>query len=413
MTLPSSGQISLSSLQGEFGGPSNPIYLNSYYKSGSYVLPTNINSNIPSSGQIAYNEFYGAKKGGFSSPANMGGSSSTYYIRTALATSSGSFIAAGYNSNIYPVISTSSNGTSWSSPTLTGYSNYFAVGGIAVNSSGTIVIVGNTNTPQAAFMYSTNGGSTWTSPALMGSAPNASYMYSVFYNGSMFVALGSNGQYNEASASYSTNGTSWSTPTLMGGSTTYDVYMVGAAYSPSLGIWVSVGCNDYNSSGSTPYVSTSSDGQNWTVPFQVSSTVCALTSVVWSSTLSKFIAVGYASVSGTSQAFFTTSTNGTTWSTVTQMPNPNNISVFVYNQGALTIGQNGIFICVGANYSQALSTYYPVFWTSVNGTTWSAPTVIENSVQSELFAAVTNSSGTTVAVGNGPSGGPAQYTIFS
>ena len=48
MVLPSSGQISLLSLQNEFGG-SNPIGIDEYYSSGG----------APGSGQIGINTFYG------------------------------------------------------------------------------------------------------------------------------------------------------------------------------------------------------------------------------------------------------------------------------------------------------------------------------------------------------------------
>lgn len=58
MTLPNSGSLALSQIQGEFGG-SNPIGLNEYYRGGSLV-PSHANtSGIPSSGQISVNQFYG------------------------------------------------------------------------------------------------------------------------------------------------------------------------------------------------------------------------------------------------------------------------------------------------------------------------------------------------------------------
>ena len=58
MTLPNSGSLAFSQIQGEFGG-SNPIGLNEYYRGGSLV-PSHANtSGIPSSGQISVNQFYG------------------------------------------------------------------------------------------------------------------------------------------------------------------------------------------------------------------------------------------------------------------------------------------------------------------------------------------------------------------
>lgn len=61
MTLPSSGPISLSQVQAEFGG-ANPISLSEYYVGGVYT--TSNNTNVPSAGLIKLaNDFYGAVKG--------------------------------------------------------------------------------------------------------------------------------------------------------------------------------------------------------------------------------------------------------------------------------------------------------------------------------------------------------------
>lgn len=60
MALPSSGPLSLSDIQGEFGG-SNPIGLNEYYAGGGLV-PTGTSGTygaVPSSGTISVRNFYG------------------------------------------------------------------------------------------------------------------------------------------------------------------------------------------------------------------------------------------------------------------------------------------------------------------------------------------------------------------
>lgn len=59
MALPSSGAISLLAIQTEFGGPSSPIPISSYYRGGSYV--TSNNTSVPTSGQISFNQFWGAQ----------------------------------------------------------------------------------------------------------------------------------------------------------------------------------------------------------------------------------------------------------------------------------------------------------------------------------------------------------------
>ena len=57
MTLPASGVISLGAIQTEFGG-ANPIGINEYYNSGSYVGAWN--TGVPTSGVISLSSFYGS-----------------------------------------------------------------------------------------------------------------------------------------------------------------------------------------------------------------------------------------------------------------------------------------------------------------------------------------------------------------
>ena len=60
MAIPSSGPVSFSDIQTEFGG-SNPISMNEYYAGGANVPAgtTGTNGAVPSSGQISVNQFYG------------------------------------------------------------------------------------------------------------------------------------------------------------------------------------------------------------------------------------------------------------------------------------------------------------------------------------------------------------------
>ena len=60
MAIPSSGTISLATIQTEFCG-SNPIGLNEYYAGGAYVAAgtSGTNGPVPSSGQIGVANFYG------------------------------------------------------------------------------------------------------------------------------------------------------------------------------------------------------------------------------------------------------------------------------------------------------------------------------------------------------------------
>lgn len=65
-TLPTSGALSLSNIQTEFGG-SNPISLSEYYRSGGLVPNNLANASIPTSSLISVSDFYG------SSVANLEG----------------------------------------------------------------------------------------------------------------------------------------------------------------------------------------------------------------------------------------------------------------------------------------------------------------------------------------------------
>jgi hypothetical protein len=63
MTLPSSGALKFSDIQGEFGG-ANPISLSEYYAGGSYVPSgtSGVNGSVPSSGALSMSKFYGTTK---------------------------------------------------------------------------------------------------------------------------------------------------------------------------------------------------------------------------------------------------------------------------------------------------------------------------------------------------------------
>lgn len=61
MAVPSSGPLSLTDIQAEFGGAA-PLSLQMYYKGGAYVLETDFAPNVPRSGAISISDFYGARK---------------------------------------------------------------------------------------------------------------------------------------------------------------------------------------------------------------------------------------------------------------------------------------------------------------------------------------------------------------
>lgn len=59
MPMPSSGPISFADLVATYGG-AQPHAISEYYKGGAYVTNTPGNANVPTSGQIAMSQFFGA-----------------------------------------------------------------------------------------------------------------------------------------------------------------------------------------------------------------------------------------------------------------------------------------------------------------------------------------------------------------
>ena len=93
MTIVSSGTISINSLVGEYGG-SAPHAMNEYYRGGSLVANHSNNGNVPTSGVIQLDDFYGANN---TSPAPT---TYSYGITLGSAGSSTGFAsgAGGYGS---------------------------------------------------------------------------------------------------------------------------------------------------------------------------------------------------------------------------------------------------------------------------------------------------------------------------
>jgi hypothetical protein len=88
MTLPTSGPLSLTDIQTEFGG-SNPIGLNEYYAGGGLVPAgtSGTNGAVPSSGQIAISNFYGtASYYGLTKSLRFRSSATAYLNRTPAST---------------------------------------------------------------------------------------------------------------------------------------------------------------------------------------------------------------------------------------------------------------------------------------------------------------------------------------
>jgi photosystem II stability/assembly factor-like uncharacterized protein len=111
--------------------------------------------------------------------------------------SSGLFVAVGYTNTVGAIYSTSTNGSTWTTPTtipsISG-SGSTGLNSITVNSSDLFVAVG-----YRSFTTSKNG-STWTPVVLMGGSVSSNQMFGVAVNSSgLFATVG---QYNNQYASY-------------------------------------------------------------------------------------------------------------------------------------------------------------------------------------------------------------------
>ena len=81
MAIQTSGAITLSDIQTEFGG-SNPVSLSEYYAGGSYVPSgtSGTNGAVPTSGEIAVSDFYGTQSGITITVTEGSGSFGAYHV---------------------------------------------------------------------------------------------------------------------------------------------------------------------------------------------------------------------------------------------------------------------------------------------------------------------------------------------
>lgn len=240
MALPSSGSISLSQIQAEFGG-SNPISLSEYYRSGAYVTPNN--TGVPTGGVISLSNFYGAvKQFAFTISSSY---SSTQDLRSLA-------LAAGWNA-ASPVVATIASGVIISSNTTASaalnISGSFPAGLTLVN-NGTIVGMGGNGAYADSAGYA--GG-----PALA-----VSTAVSITNNGTLAGGGGGGG----AGASWGWNGLNRSTPGSGGASGLTPSSAPGALYP---GTSVGGQGSQYNS-GNGMY-SIPGASQNWGYGGRVSS----------------------------------------------------------------------------------------------------------------------------------------------
>lgn len=128
MALQSSGTISLSNIQTEFGG-TNPISMSEYYRGGSYV--TDNNTGVPTSGSIDLSDFYGTVNTFTFSITSNTENANVYTLATAAGWDGSKPLICNINSGVYVWSDTTSSAGLIISGTFSG--------GLTVNNSGYIM----------------------------------------------------------------------------------------------------------------------------------------------------------------------------------------------------------------------------------------------------------------------------------
>ena len=154
MTLPTSGILTLSDIQTEFGG-SNPIGLSEYYAGGSYVPAgtSGTNGAVPSSGTISISSFYGT------SNAVVNFSDESVYAFASSGSATAAYRVNTDGNDYQGVNGTFSVLTQWVTPSSAG-GNYEVY---ATVSSGTL------SSGTTGSWVATSGNPTWT--VVKGGAP--------------------------------------------------------------------------------------------------------------------------------------------------------------------------------------------------------------------------------------------------
>jgi hypothetical protein len=283
------------------------------------------------------------------------------------------------NGNFGSAVST--DGINWTGPAqeITGstflthiawssYHNYFLA--IGVNSSSNAI-------------YSTSSdGVTWTTPSVLSGAIPIGNMYAITVNSAgLFAAIM---LLNPGGAAYSTSadGSTWTTPTALPGAISGVFFNTASIAVNSSGKFVVTG---YNGFDTTPWYSVSTNGSSWTTQ-QMFNFTFQIKAVTWSSYHNLFITIGNL----TGGLGYSTSTDGSTWT------NPELISGSTTYMQIFSLAENPAGELVGVGQIQVGGNGEPLYMTSANGTNWSTPSLFNGStgigyMRSVLYSAATSS----------------------
>jgi hypothetical protein len=203
--------------------------------------------------------------------------------------SAGVFAAIVYIPSVGPGYMTSTDGVTWTTPTLIPGATsgvFFFNAALTVDSSGKFVATGYEGFSSTPWSAVSANGSTWAAQQISASTLTArTATWSSYHN--LFVTVGA----ITGGLGYMTSadGVTWSAPTAITGSTS--PMSILSMTVNSAGVFVGVG--QIQGASTTPIYMTSTNGTDWCVPtsFNGSTDVGFMRGIVYSSSISKFVAV--------------------------------------------------------------------------------------------------------------------------
>jgi hypothetical protein len=295
----------------------------------------------------------------------------------------------------------SSNGTTWTGPTLNISGNTFIARMVWSSIHGYYLAIGSGPSPNSYPIYTTSSdGVTWSSTAVA-NATTISNIWALAVNSAgvfaAIVYIPSVGPGYMTSA----DGVTWTTPTAIPGATSGVFFFNASITVDSSGKFVATG---YEGFSSTPWSAVSANGSTWTAQ-QISGSTFTPRTVTWSSYHNLFVTVGAI----TGGLGYMTSADGVTWSTPTAITGSTSAMSIL----SMTVNSAGVFVGVGQ--IQGASTT-PIYMTSTNGTDWCVPTSFNGSTAVGFMRGIVYSpgyGGKFVAVGADNTGPNWIYAVSS
>jgi hypothetical protein len=294
-------------------------------------------------GNNAFN--YSTNLSTWSGPVTISGGPSNSYLN-CLAYGNGVWVATGPvgGGAGYTVASKSTSGTgSWSTPTAVSASPFYsgAVNGKGlVFGNGKFILAGYDTTTHYGYFSTSADGVTWSAISLFNSSTANFEVKNIIYTGSQFVVVGNNTTTTRPFYTKSSDGVTWTTPAAMGALTSQ---VSDIAYGNGTYVATMAASNSY---------STSTDLNSWTTAVNTGN--YGINRVVYGN--GKFVTAGAYVPSSTTISGYTTSSDGSTWSSVAQYPGEST-STTNFITGLQFV--NGNFISLGVDYG-SLSTFVSI-----------------------------------------------------